>query len=319
MRLRFLALCALCLASGAGCDDTHSAQAAVLPSSRPVKSALHNVPPPLPPRPSRRLVPAKYPADRLQSPITGFVAHNLRRIAARNPDLHDDRFIKVGDSITVSGNFLYCFSGEHVDLGEHAALEKTLLHFHAGAEADLDPFARRSHAAGVGWSAFQVLDGKPPVVIAEEHALDARFALVMFGTNDMEMGKPQRFSQDLSNIVDRLLKRGVIPILSTIPPRGDRHDRNALVPDYDAAIRGLAEARQIPLVGYHRALMAAPHRGLGHDGIHPSVYKGPLGRTPCDFTSKGLGYGFNLRNLLTLQALDRAWHALHTGQALDPG
>jgi hypothetical protein len=319
MRLRLLALCALCLAAGAGCDDTHSAQAAQLPSAKPPTSAVHNTLPPLPPKPSRRLVPAKYPADRVQSPITEFVAHSLRRIAARNPDLHDDRFIKIGDSITVSGNFLYCFSGDHVDLGKYAALEKTLLHFHAGADAGLDPFARRSHAAGVGWSAFQALDGKPPVMIAEENALNARFAVVMFGTNDMEMGKPRRFSRDLADIVDRLVKRGVVPILSTIPPRGDRHDRNALVPEYDAAIRHLAEARQIPLVDYHHALMAAPHHGLGHDGIHPSVYKGPLGRSPCDFSGKGLGYGFNLRNMLTLQALDRSWRALHTGKALDPG
>lgn len=319
MRLRLALLCTLCLVVLVACDDTKRAEAAQRPSAHPAASVVQNTPPPLPAHPGRRLVPAKYPPDRDQSPITEFVAHNLRRIAARNPDLHDDRFIKVGDSITVSGNFLYCFSGEHVDLGAHAALEKALLHFHAGAEAGVDPFARQSEAAGVGWSAFQALDGKPPVLLAEEAALDARFAVVMFGTNDMEMGKPTRFSRDLWRIVDRLLKRGVIPILSTIPPRGDRRDRNALVPDYDAVIRRLAEARQIPLVDYHRALLGAPHHGLGHDGIHPSVYKGPLGRTPCDLGPTGLRHGFNLRNFLTLQALDRAWRALHTGKALDPG
>ncbi len=316
MRLALLALLCLVLAA---CDDTHRAEAAQLPSSRPAPSAVQNVPPPLPPHQSQRLLPAKYPLDRDQSPITEFVAHNLRRIAAKNPSLRDDRFIKIGDSITVSGNFLYCFSGGRVELGRNASLEKTLSHFHAGADAGLDPFARQSRAAEVGWSAWQALSGNPAPMDAELHDLDARFAVVMFGTNDIEMGEPERFSHDLSEIVDRLLSRGVIPILSTIPPRGDRRVKNALVPSYDAAIRDAAQTRQIPLIDYHRALMAEPHHGLGHDGIHPSVYKGPLGRTPCDLTPQGLRFGFNLRNLLTLQALDRAWRALQTGKALDPG
>lgn len=318
MRLRLALLGALCLVL-AGCDDTHRADAAELPSSQPAPGAVQHAPPSAPRRPRRKLQPAKYPLDRDQSPITAFVAKNLRRIAARNPSLRDDRFIKIGDSITVSGNFLYCFSGDHVDLGAHAALEKTLLHFHAGANAGFDPFARRTRAAGVGWSAWQALDGNPAPMDAELAAVDARFAVVMFGTNDIEMGEPARFSHELSQIVDRLLRRGVIPILSTIPPRGDQRAKNALVPEYDAAIRRAAQSRQIPLVAYHRALMGDPHHGLGHDGIHPSVYKGPLGRMPCDLSPEGLRYGFNLRNLLTLQALDRAWRALHTGQALDPG
>ncbi len=316
MRLRSGILCALCLVVLAGCDDSKRAEAAQLPSPPPAKSVASTAPSA---HRARRLVPAKYPADRVQSPITGFVVANLRRIAAKNPKLDDDRFIKIGDSITVSGNFLYCFSGKRVDLGQHAALDKTLVHFHAGADAGLDPFARRTHAAGVGWSAFQVLEGKPSPMDAELAALDARFAIVMFGTNDMEMDQPKRFSRDLSTIVDALMGRGVIPILSTIPPRRDRHDRNELVPQYDAIIRKLAQSRQIPLVDYHRALMAEPHQGMGHDGIHPSVYRGPLGRTPCDLSPRGLAHGFNLRNLLTLQALDRTWRALDTGKPLDAG
>ncbi|MCB9598699.1 MAG: hypothetical protein H6719_38645, partial [Sandaracinaceae bacterium] len=44
--------------------------------------------------------PALYPADRRHSPIPSDVAAGLGAIAARGPALNDDRFMKVGDSIT---------------------------------------------------------------------------------------------------------------------------------------------------------------------------------------------------------------------------
>jgi hypothetical protein len=45
-----------------------------------------------------------------------------------------------------------------------------------------------------------------------------------------------------------------------------------------------------------------PNNGLGADMVHPSIYPGHGSVT---FTAKGLRYGWNLRNFLTLQMLAR--------------
>jgi hypothetical protein len=104
--------------------------------------------------------------------------------------------------------------------------------------------------------------------------------------------------------MDRLLAElqlnSVIPLLSTIPMRTDRADYSARVPVFNASIRALAEVHGVPLIDYGGAMLDLPTFGLSDDGIHPSVCPdGPEVLTPdC------LRYGYNLRNLLTLQALD---------------
>jgi hypothetical protein len=88
------------------------------------------------------------------------------------------------------------------------------------------------------------------------------------------------------------------------------------VPRYNAVIRGIAQARQIPLVDYHREMIGLPGAGLAKDGIHPTTFHGDLGRNACDLGARGLEHGYNLRNLLALEALDRAKRALD-GAAAD--
>jgi hypothetical protein len=132
-----------------------------------------------------------------------------------------------------------------------------------------------------------------------------RYAVLMFGTNDIEIGQLHYFADRMFDVTEYLTERGVVPILSTIMPRHDRHGAAAAVPRYNAVIRGIAQARQVPLVDYHRELVSLPGQGVGEDGIHPKTYVGELGRNACDFTEKGLRYGYNLRNLLMLRALYR--------------
>src|SRR4051794_30791306 len=55
-------------------------------------------------------VPARYPHSGVSSPVTAAVAASLRQIAAAGAH-HDDVFMKVGGSGTVSTNLLYCFAG----------------------------------------------------------------------------------------------------------------------------------------------------------------------------------------------------------------
>ena len=65
--------------------------------------------------PPSPMVPELYPDDRTLSPITPYVAANLRDIAALGPALRDDVFAKVGTGSSVSSNFLHCLDDGHVN------------------------------------------------------------------------------------------------------------------------------------------------------------------------------------------------------------
>jgi hypothetical protein len=243
--------------------------------------------------------PARYPLDRTLSPITPWVAERLR--ATLGAGLGEDVFAKVGDSITVSTAFLHCFAGAGVELGAHDALEPTLEHFLAGRAGDTTPFDRESLAATVGWSAFAPLEGDPSPLQRELDAIEPAFAIVMFGTNDVGWRHPVDYGEDMMEIADVLLARGVIPLFSSIPPRDDDLEADARVPFINAVVRGLAEGRQVPFMDLERELRALPSHGLGGDGVH-------LDRDPdgaCVLTYPGLEHGYNWRNLLALQTLDR--------------
>jgi hypothetical protein len=240
------------------------------------------------------------------------VVARLRAIAAKNPDSNDDALAKVGDSITASADFLRCFqSPARTELGEHSALASVVERFRASGS-----FGRESEAARVGWSAWKPLTGSPSPLERELAASKPRFALVQYGTNDIQLGQIHRFADQLFEIVDWLVARGSIPILFTIPPRRDRAEANVWVPRYNAVIRGIAQAGQVQLVDYHRELLRLPGSGLSKDGIHPSTFVGERGRNACQLGPRGVEHGYNLRNLLALQALDRALRAL-AGEVLD--
>lgn len=255
--------------------------------------------------------PARYPADALHSPLSPHVAQELARIAANDPALHGDVFAKVGDSITVSTSFLQCFAGTRVVLDGRTGLSGTLAAFGAGDAAGTTPYQRTTLAAGVGWSASHVLTGAPPLVVQEVDAVAPRFAVVMYGTNDIGANNPVGYADDMANLLDTLTERGVVPVVSSFPPRDDDAAADARIPLYKAILRGLAEARQIPYVDLERVLRALPGHGLGPDNVHPN--QAPTGA--CDFSAAGLGYGYDVRNLVTIEALDRARRALVVGES----
>ncbi|MCC6216715.1 MAG: hypothetical protein IT376_17780 [Polyangiaceae bacterium] len=255
----------------------------------------------------------------MHSPVTALVARSVADIAARDPSLQGDVFAKVGDSLTASGDFLRCFARDPLELGAQGEVRATIEHFRAGNARGVDPYRRLSWAATIGWSAWQVLHGSTPPLAREHADVRPRFALVQFGTNDIEIGALHAFSDHLLDIVDWLGARGTIPILFTLPPRLDDARANGEVPRYSAAIRLAAMARRVPLVDFGEALRSLPHQGIGPDGIHPTSHQGRRGRDACDLGEEGLKSGYNLRNLLAVQALARARQALTAAPAtLDP-
>lgn len=265
------------------------------------------------------LHPARYPAARVHSPITPSVVERLREIQSFDPALADDVFMKVGASSTVSAAYLKCFSGSAVDLGAHTHLQTALDYFLSGDAAGADPFSRTTLAAKVGMSAVWAIGGDPSPMEQEYLALEPRFAFVNYGTNDMGLGSTYEsalwgFGTNLWTLVDELIGWGVIPILVNMARRLDSTAADAWVPTYNAVIRGIAQGRQVPHIDMNLAYEPLPDHGISGDGIHGTTY--PSGA--CRLTAEGLRYGFNMRNLQSLAALDRVMVALLDGEPFDP-
>jgi len=243
-----------------------------------------------------------YAQGQRHSPITADLAARLQQVAGGTSNV----FAKIGDSITDTPSFAACFDGA-VDYGSHGALADEVAYFKLGRIIGATPFSRVSESAHGGWTTSQVLDGEPSPLERELAAASPNIAVILLGTNDNRYGRTlEQFAGDLWTSVDHLLASGVVPLLSTLPPMLSYPEADARVPAFNDIVRAIAQGRQIPLVDLYGALVPLPNNGLSSDGIHPSV--APAGA--CQLTSEALGYGYNARNLLTLEALARIRAAL---------
>jgi hypothetical protein len=240
-------------------------------------------------------LPAAYAPGKLHSDLTDDVVLNLREIRSRGRG-DEGAFVKVGDSITFSTSFLHCLGTVPVD---EPALDETRTFFARSS------WERQSLASTVGWHTLQPITGDPSPLDREVAAMRPAFAIVMLGTNDTYAGSAPSFARNLARVVASLTSRGIVPILSTIPHRASA-SANAVVPVMNLAVRKVAADAKIPLVDFHLALEDVPGNGLSRDGVHPFA----AGRSACDFSSAGLRGGYNVRNQVTLEALDRARRAV---------
>ncbi|MCB9566576.1 MAG: hypothetical protein H6710_05080 [Myxococcales bacterium] len=251
--------------------------------------------------PGDPLIPELYPPDRRHSPITANVAASIKAIAAR-AQRDDQVFAKVGASATATTNFLHCFADDaKIDLFGRDYLQDTIEHFRVDLGDGTTPFDRESLCAVPGWSAGKALTGDPSPLQQEVDAIDPRFAVVMYGTNDINLGSVTNYGGAMLTLVETLIDQGVVPILTSVMPRDDDPDADHDVPAYNAVVRAVAQVHQIPFIDFHRELVPLDDHGLGGDGIHRSA--APEGA--CVLTPDGLTHGANIRNLITLEALDR--------------
>jgi len=256
--------------------------------------------------------PTRYPADAVASPIDEQVAAHLRAIAQADAGRTGNVFMKVGDSHTVNSNLLYCFSGlskYQLDLAGRDSLMPSIEHFRKGQVGTTTPFDRSSLAASVGKTASWAINGSPSPLQQEMGATNARFAFVSYGTNDMQMGVTFAsaafpFYSNLSALLDQLEQAGIVPIVAGLLPRGDDASAALWAPVYDSITRGIAEAHQVPYLSVYLATKDLPGQGLGSDGTHGNVYVTGGSGQGCIFTSTALDYGYNVRNLGSIQQLD---------------
>jgi LysM repeat protein len=225
-------------------------------------------------------------------------------------------FSKVGDSITVSPVFLTAIGLGSYQLYEHTELQPVIdFYSEAIAREGDNSFAYTSLAAKVGWRARAVLspasadpafcqpDESP--LACEYRVLQPAVALIMLGTNDVPSTPVDEYEADMRRVIDVTLERGIIPVISTIPPlvRAGLEGRAELL---NGVLVRLAREYEVPLWDYWAALQALPNQGLAGDGVHPNW--APVGHS-ADFSPEYLQYGMTVRNLTGLYVLDAVWRA----------
>lgn len=233
-------------------------------------------------------------------------------------------FIKVGDSITGSKSFFIDIGCGIEELADHREVASTIRYFRETSFpssyseswcGEANSFSRTSVTADRGWTAIDPLTRFPnPVSVCpppndtplrcEMNLLKPGFALVMLGTNDLEFNALLAFRKNLTRIIQEIQVAGVVPVLSTIPPRLDSEQMGRRVGPYNQVIREIAQTLQTPLWDYWFSLQGSRmiHSGMDNQGIHPSIYNRTL---PADFSSEALRYGYNQRNLTALQVLGK--------------
>lgn len=346
-----IACAALLAAAAAGCVRTpHGAAApepgpaaARAPAARAPAAPVDAGPAPAPvdeasgPEPELAAGPTRYPDGTVHSPLTEAVSRRVREIRAAAPGRQDRVFMKVGSSETVDLRYLRCFSGAEgspfvVDLGPAERLRPTLEHFRQGDAGGrgtrrVNPFVRVSEAAKVGQSAAWAYAGARSPVAREIAAIDPAWAIVAFGSNDLNHGVSPLaalwpYHQHLTALIDRLAGAGVVPIVLGPSPRADSKAAARWAVVYDDVTRAVAESRQVPFVDLIEASVDLPGHGLVKDGVHGNAFTPPTRRggvQPCVLTPEGLQFHYNVRNLVTLEALDRARRASEgDSAALEP-
>ncbi|WP_169238732.1 GDSL-type esterase/lipase family protein [Candidatus Roseilinea sp. NK_OTU-006] len=256
--------------------------------------------------------------------ITPTMAESLRAIyrAGLARGNHPRVLAKLGDCMTENEYFLAPFSAGRYELGDYAALKPTLEHF-LGAPArangvrpwDKDSFATPSLAAAGGFNVAGPLDptwSNPDWCAADESPLQCEFrvskpafAIVMFGTNDVNTTDLATYDFYLRTIISQTLDAGVIPILNTFPTRPENPAKTRQL---NQIVVKVAQDYGAPLINLNRALAALPNQGVDpQDATRLSVP--PDGRVDV-FSSEHLRYGFTMRNLVTLQTLDAVLRAV---------
>ncbi|MBN1562504.1 MAG: SGNH/GDSL hydrolase family protein [Anaerolineae bacterium] len=217
---------------------------------------------------------------------------------------------KVGDCNSAEWLFLHPFAAGQYDLGDYAYLQPVI-------EVYAASFDVRSQATHNGLTVAAARDpqwanpahcepGETPLT-CEYRLRNPALALIMFGSNDMFALTPDQFDANLRQLIAETLDASIVPILSTFPRHLQFADRSI---EFNQIVVQVALDYDIPLINLWLALEPLPYHGIAADDYH---LNGPYTQAG-DFTSEtNLRTGYPMRNLVTLQALDRVWRAV-TGE-----
>ena len=268
--------------------------ATTAPTETPVPTATA-VPPPTATLVVALNVPASYiiPATAHASQIF---------LQGQNLGNRADVFALVGDSNTDNPNFFAPFDYGNYALGDYAYLQDTISFFRGS-------FAQHSPAAVGSFNTSKVLDpayADPARCRAAESPLACEYrlqrpsvVLILIGTGDHLDWR--NFEGRYRRILDYTLAQGIVPVLLTKADDLESKEQGAPYEFTNDVIRRLSREYDLPLLDLRRVVELLPNRGCGPDGFH---YNTPPDGRPADFTGGHLSYGYNVRNLTGLLALD---------------
>ena len=242
--------------------------------------------------------------DWMNMPIIPVISKTAIEIYLKGQALgnNPNAFSKIGDCNSLSVRFLTYFDG---DPSTYFNLE-TFTNLSTVIDQFSGSFNRQSIAVGDGYNTSTVLSpfrADPNHCKPGENSLSCEFRIQMpsfvfitIGTDDYLT--PAKFEADLRQILDTTINLGIVPILAT---KAD----NANQLNYNPIIAKVAYEYDIPLWNLWRAMNPLPGGGMD-DNIHPSGTFAAF-----DFSSDNLAkYGWTMRNLTALQALNAVWRGV---------
>ncbi|HVX15486.1 MAG TPA: GDSL-type esterase/lipase family protein [Pirellulales bacterium] len=238
----------------------------------------------------------------------------MREVAARATS-RPGVVLHIGDSMTYANPY---GQWARIGTGKSAEDKAALEWMHTGTDDDLDgwwfcrfdhPAGGRSHTAAGGLRLNELLaggkQGLPPLAELLDRYRPQAFVL-MIGTNDASADRaPEPFVKDLGAAVSLAIDRGVVCILSTIPPHPQRKE---LAAKYNELIRDLARRRNVPLIDLEQEILSRrPEDWNGtlliKDDVHLSAVSGELTCAAAPTSENLRSVGYLLRGWLSARKI----------------
>ncbi len=264
-------------------------------------------------------VPAR--AEEKPLPQAWDYARAMKEVAARNKG-RPGVVLHIGDSITHANPYGQWARGGQGRTDEDKAVLKWM---HAGANDDSDgwylaafdvPGAGRSHTAAGGMRADELLAGGKAGLPSLAKLLDAykpQMAVLMIGTNDVSANRPVAACiADVDRAVTLMTERGVVPILSTIPPHVGKPN---LSKEYNEALRKLAREKSLPLIDYEAEVLKRRSDDwngtlLNKNDVHPTANQGGTTASAAPTAENLRNSGYLLRGWLSVKKIDEVKKAV---------
>jgi hypothetical protein len=227
----------------------------------------------------------------------------MKQVAAKARQAKPGVVLHVGDSITYANPYGQWARGGAGKTDEDRAALKWM---HAGANDDTDgwhlcafdhPDGGRSYTACGGITLREMLDGgkqKMPPLAKILDTYKPQAVVLMLGTNDASQRRDVKaYAKDLDQAIGLMLERGIVPIVSTIPPHVGQPE---LAKQINMAIRTSAEKDKLPLIDFEREILTRRPKDwngtlMGKDDVHPGSANGvAAGAAPTEENLRCNGY-----------------------------
>lgn len=223
--------------------------------------------------------------------------------------------LHIGDSITYANPYS---QWARAGAGQTPEQKAVLQWMHTGTDDDRDgwwlcrfdhPDGGRSYTACGGLRANELLQGGKQRMPPLKDLLDKyqpQVTVVMLGTNDVSAKRPvKEYVADMARIVDLHLERGIVPILSTIPPHIAQRE---LARVCNVALRKLTKERQLPLIDYEAEILKRRPDDwngtlLNKDDVHPTAGVDKTSPTSAPTAENLRNSGYLLRDWLSVEKL----------------